>query len=294
MAWGPPPLPAEARREPVPPPSVQWARLLAEAGPRALPRFRVLLFYGSLGPRTHPCVRVRPDGSCAGCFSWPPCRSRPFALHAWLTWPDVAALRARTRQRPPSSSAVRARERAAGRRGEAGPRFVAYGRISNELKLRGRGGRGHRLLLASRLRHDRDEARAGEGLGGEEAPRGASTITQQLAKNLWLSPTPQSPAQAQGGRAHAPARAPPPEAPHPRALSQRWSSSGPGSGLRERRPALLREAGVEPGRARGGPSSRPPCRALDLAPGPAAAATPATSSASSPACAAPPGFRREL
>ena len=112
-----------------------------------------------------------------------------FALHAWLTWPDVAAL---AREDPATTAFVerwRARERAAGRRGEAGPRFVAYGRISNELKLAVVVAEdidffSHRGFATTEMKRALEKA-----WEEKEAPRGASTITQQLAKNLWLSPT---------------------------------------------------------------------------------------------------------
>src|SRR5207244_9163926 len=54
---------------------------------------------------------------------------------------------------------------------------------------RGAGGRGRQLLLAPRLRHRRDARGAGQGDRRPRAAAGASTISQQLAKNLWLSPS---------------------------------------------------------------------------------------------------------
>jgi len=110
------------------------------------------------------------------------------AVHEWLTWPDVAAL---ARENPSTTAFVerwRARERSAGRRGEGGPRFVPYARISPELKLA--------VVVAEDIdffTHDgfatAEMKRAlTEAWQEKELPRGASTITQQLAKNLWLTP----------------------------------------------------------------------------------------------------------
>jgi monofunctional biosynthetic peptidoglycan transglycosylase len=116
------------------------------------------------------------------------------ALAAWtgheiVTWPDVAAL---AKENPETTAFVerwRSRERRAGRAGTAGPRFVPYARISADLKV---------AVVAAEdmdfFAHDgfaRREMRAAieEAWADRELPRGASTLTQQLAKNLWLSPS---------------------------------------------------------------------------------------------------------
>jgi monofunctional biosynthetic peptidoglycan transglycosylase len=116
------------------------------------------------------------------------------SLAAWVgreivTWPDVAAL---AKENPETTAFVerwRARERRAGRPGKDGPRFVPYERISADLKV---------AVVAAEdmdfFAHDgfaRREMRAAIEAAWEdrELPRGASTITQQLAKNLWLSPS---------------------------------------------------------------------------------------------------------
>jgi monofunctional biosynthetic peptidoglycan transglycosylase len=112
-----------------------------------------------------------------------------FALHQWLTWPEVAAL---ARENPSTTAFVerwRAGERAAARRAEGGPRFVAYGRISAELKLAVVVAEdvdffSHRGFATGEMKRALEKA-----WEEREAPRGASTITQQLAKNLWLSPS---------------------------------------------------------------------------------------------------------
>jgi monofunctional biosynthetic peptidoglycan transglycosylase len=110
------------------------------------------------------------------------------AWEAW-TWPDVAALASR----PPATTAFierwRARQRAAGRSDRVERAWVPYARISPNLK--------RAVLVAedvnffSHTGFDLGEIRQAIGTAIDEgvAPRGASTITQQLAKNLWLSPS---------------------------------------------------------------------------------------------------------
>lgn len=103
----------------------------------------------------------------------------------WLTWPDVRAL---VDTNPTSTAFMR---RDARRDGTAVPplAWASYERLSPHLK---------RAALVSEdinfFTHDgfdRGEIRKAieEARQDKEAPRGASTITQQLAKNLWLSPT---------------------------------------------------------------------------------------------------------
>jgi len=102
-----------------------------------------------------------------------------------LTWPDVAAL---ARENPATTAFV---ERANRRDPSlhARLRWVPYARISPHLK---------RAVLVSEdinfFSHKGFELgelkqAVTEALEDKEAPRGASTLTQQLAKNLWLSPS---------------------------------------------------------------------------------------------------------
>jgi monofunctional biosynthetic peptidoglycan transglycosylase len=107
---------------------------------------------------------------------------------AW-TWPDVAAL---ARKNPGTTAFIehyRRQQRAAGRSDRVAWLFTPYASISPHLK--------RAVLVAEDINffsHGGFELsevkialeRAVEDL---EAPRGASTITQQLAKNLWLSPS---------------------------------------------------------------------------------------------------------
>lgn len=110
---------------------------------------------------------------------------------AWqaVTWPDVTALAAR----PPASTAFidryRALEREAGRAGRVQWTWVPYGRMSASLKravvvAEDASFFSHRGFATAEIREAIDRAVKEFGL-----PRGASTITQQLAKNLWLSPS---------------------------------------------------------------------------------------------------------
>jgi monofunctional glycosyltransferase len=112
-----------------------------------------------------------------------------YASYIYLTLPDVRSLRA-TNPTTTSFMAVRAREAEA--RGEpvvCDQRWVPYGRISQNLK---------RAVLVTEdsafWTHDGvdlEQLRESMEVNWErgEFARGASTITQQLARNLYLSPS---------------------------------------------------------------------------------------------------------
>jgi monofunctional glycosyltransferase len=116
------------------------------------------------------------------------------AVVAWLgweawTWPEVASLA----RHPPATTAFierwRAARRAAGRDDRVERRWVPYGAIAPSVKVA--------VLVAEDINFfahrgfDSGEIRRALSHAVEEGelPRGASTITQQLAKNLWLSPS---------------------------------------------------------------------------------------------------------
>jgi monofunctional biosynthetic peptidoglycan transglycosylase len=116
------------------------------------------------------------------------------ALVAWLgweaaTWPDVKALATR----PPATTAFiehhRELLRATGRPAQGAIRWTPYASISPDIK--------RAVLVAEDINffshHGFDwgeiHVAVEEALHESEAPRGASTITQQLVKNLWLSPS---------------------------------------------------------------------------------------------------------
>jgi monofunctional biosynthetic peptidoglycan transglycosylase len=135
----------------------------------------------------------------------PPRPSQPGALHALIlytlvgallyagyeawSWPAVAPLA----RRPPATTAFiersRAQQRAEGRPARVAWTWVDYARISPHLK--------RAVVIAEDIKffshRGFDTAEIGqalrEALEAGERPRGASTITQQLAKNLWLSPS---------------------------------------------------------------------------------------------------------
>ena len=109
--------------------------------------------------------------------------------YSWLLLPDVRGLTAR----PPSTTAFMAL-RAAEAADENRPwrpawRWTVYSRISPALKravivAEDAGFWGHEGVDFAELRVSFEE-----GLSQGTVPRGASTITQQLAKNLYLSPS---------------------------------------------------------------------------------------------------------
>jgi monofunctional biosynthetic peptidoglycan transglycosylase len=110
-------------------------------------------------------------------------------VYAWLTLPDVRVLK---RSNPPTTAfmELRAEEaRAAGRKPVRVQKWVAYRQIAQDLT---------RAVLVSEdaafWQHegiDYDELQKSIELdwGRLQFARGASTITQQLAKNLYLSPS---------------------------------------------------------------------------------------------------------
>ncbi len=110
------------------------------------------------------------------------------AYEAW-NWPDVAAL---ARRAPPTTAFIeryRERQRDARRDPRVAWTWVPYAAISPHLK--------RAAVLAedasffSHRGFDTGEMKQAvvQALEDVELPRGASTISQQLAKNLWLSPS---------------------------------------------------------------------------------------------------------
>jgi monofunctional biosynthetic peptidoglycan transglycosylase len=110
------------------------------------------------------------------------------AWEAW-TWPDVAAL---ARRNPPTTAFIeryRAQQRAARRDDRVQRVWVPYAAIASSVK--------RAVLVADDINFfshrgfDLGEIRVAvtRALEEVESPRGASTISQQLAKNLWLSPS---------------------------------------------------------------------------------------------------------
>ena len=105
--------------------------------------------------------------------------------YQWLTWPDVEALIDRN---PPTTAFIEDFRRS-GREQVPEQQWVAYDRISDNLK--------HAVLVSEDIDfHGHHGFAVGEirialveAVKEGRSLRGASTISQQLAKNLWLSPS---------------------------------------------------------------------------------------------------------
>ena len=107
----------------------------------------------------------------------------------WWTWPDVDALV----KRPPATTAFverwREKQREAGHSDRVERVWVGYAAIAPSMKVA--------VLVAEDVNffshHGFDTAEIQAALRKSfddlELPRGASTISQQLVKNLWLSPS---------------------------------------------------------------------------------------------------------
>jgi len=111
------------------------------------------------------------------------------ATYSWITLPDVRSLRTERPARTAFMDLRASEARAAGRRLRETRQWIAYPRISPNLK--------RAVLVAEDAGFwghdgvDYGELRASIELTLEEGAefRGASTLTQQLAKNLYLSPS---------------------------------------------------------------------------------------------------------
>lgn len=106
----------------------------------------------------------------------------------WATWPDVGALAGANPQTTAFMQRFLEAERAAGREPRLAWRWAPSGRISPELKKAVLVAEdidffSHRGFATEEMRKAFEEALEGRRL------RGASTITQQVAKNLWLAPS---------------------------------------------------------------------------------------------------------
>lgn len=111
-----------------------------------------------------------------------------YLLWQLVTWPHVAALE----NEVPKTTAFIEHYRGSGLFGKKKPvdwRWVPASRISSHLK--------RAVIVSEDIRFfshegfDTEEIRAAlaDAWEDKELPRGASTITQQVAKNLWLSPS---------------------------------------------------------------------------------------------------------
>jgi monofunctional biosynthetic peptidoglycan transglycosylase len=110
-------------------------------------------------------------------------------IYELVTWPDVAALA----DHPPKTTAFidayQARQRAAGKSPAVAWRWVAWSDISAHLKRAVVSGEDMEFFFHHGFSTAEMEAALKETVEEGKPLRGASTITQQLAKNLWLSPS---------------------------------------------------------------------------------------------------------
>lgn len=110
---------------------------------------------------------------------------------AWLllTWPDVAKL---AREDPETTAFIERyeeRQRDAGRKTKAAWEPVPLARISRHLQLAALVAEDDRFFSHEGFATEELKKALKDHLEKDKPMRGASTITQQLAKNLWLSPS---------------------------------------------------------------------------------------------------------
>jgi len=110
---------------------------------------------------------------------------------AWetLTWPDVSALATR---RPVTTAFIERYKHGwlgLGAEKRVEWKWAPYSRISPNLKMAVLCGEDLRFFAHSGFDEEEMKAALQDAWDEKELPRGASTITQQLAKNLWLSPS---------------------------------------------------------------------------------------------------------
>ena len=113
------------------------------------------------------------------------------ALAVWelATWPDVGALATASPKSTAFIARYQQRQRRAGKSDAVAWRMVPYGAIARPLKSA--------VIVAEDIDFFSHHGFATEEMKqalrdaweDKELPRGASTLTQQLAKNLWLTPS---------------------------------------------------------------------------------------------------------
>ncbi|HEX2502143.1 MAG TPA: monofunctional biosynthetic peptidoglycan transglycosylase [Methylomirabilota bacterium] len=116
------------------------------------------------------------------------------AAIAWLgyeawTWPRVSRLATGPPRTTAFIEAFRAEQRAAGRDGRVQWTWVPYSAVSIHVKRAVVVAEDIRFFAHGGVDLDEVEEALGRAVERKALPRGASTITQQLAKNLWLTPS---------------------------------------------------------------------------------------------------------
>ncbi len=110
-------------------------------------------------------------------------------VYELLTWPDVERLAAENPETTAFIERYRERRRAAGENDAVAWRWVSWDRISPHLKRAAVAAEDMEFFSHNGFSTAELRAAIAEAIEERAAPRGASTITQQLAKNLWLSPS---------------------------------------------------------------------------------------------------------
>ncbi len=124
----------------------------------------------------------------AGCLMLLTLVALGWVAWQWITWPDVKDLV----ENNPETTAFIELYRDGGSRSEDRTvdwRWVPYSEISSHLKRAVIIAEDARFFTHHGFATEEIKAAIAEAVERGGAPRGASTITQQLAKNLWLSPT---------------------------------------------------------------------------------------------------------
>ena len=135
--------------------------------------------------KDHPQAR-RPIS--AGCLPPLTLVALGWVIWQWVTWPNVKDLV----DNNPETTAFIELYRDGGSRSEDRAvdwRWVPYSEISSHLKRAVIVAEDIRFFTHHGFATEEIKAAIAEAVESGEAPRGASTLTQQLAKNLWLSPT---------------------------------------------------------------------------------------------------------
>ena len=113
------------------------------------------------------------------------------AFTAWeaLGWPDVKSLAASDPKTTAFIELYKAEMIRLGKPPQVEWRWVAYGKIGDDLKLAALVGEDFNFFTHHGFDLGEMKSALKEAWEEKEMPRGASTITQQMVKNLWLSPS---------------------------------------------------------------------------------------------------------